>query len=183
VPIWAGLWGGGSGLAVPVTVVWGERLVGKQRSLVSSSLRFNVGGVVDQSRQGRCCKPEHDPRNTSPVDCARAHLARLSGRVQRRVLDHDSWQGTARFADESRLGVLSHIRIGVDSVASFHHDFTIVDKNGSKRLIPSGSGFDCKFYGPTKKAGIVLREVHTASVSESGQRLALSDPAHIGHRG
>ena len=80
VPIWAvrpewqhrqWVWGGGRpDLAVPGAVVWGERLIGKQRSLVSSSLRIDVGGVIDQSPLARCCIPKHDPRNMSPVDCA-----------------------------------------------------------------------------------------------------------------
>jgi hypothetical protein len=86
-----------------------------------------------------------------------------------------SWQGSARFADEPRLGVLGHIRVGADSVAGFHHDFTIVDENGSEWLIPPGSGFDCKFYSPTKETGIVLGEGHAASVSGSGWQLALCD--------
>jgi hypothetical protein len=62
--------GGGPDLAVPVAVVRGDRLVGKKGSLVSSSLRVDFGGVVDQIPQARCCIPKHDARNTSPVDCA-----------------------------------------------------------------------------------------------------------------
>jgi hypothetical protein len=67
----------------------------------------------------------------------------------------------------------------VDSVAGFHHDFTIVDENGSEWLIPPGSGLDCKLYSPTKETSIVLGEGHVPSVSGSGWQLALLGTAHM----
>ena len=157
-------------LSVPVTVVWGERFVGKPRSLVSSGLMFDIGRAVDQSIQAHCCIPEDNPRNTSPLDRTFAHLTRLSRCVQRRILDHIRSQGAARLADKPRLGVLGHITVGVNGVPSFHHDLIVVDEDRTEGLISPGSSFDRKLYRSTKESGIGFRERHAATVSGSTAR-------------